>query len=106
MSTSQDFQLDAVRDPPGGALARLRALEQALADGRIDLAGARRDAAGGATTALRCAVRGLGEVLLAGEIEEVLAAASTRALPEAPPWIVGVLELRGRIAPVIDLAAR
>jgi purine-binding chemotaxis protein CheW len=40
------------------------------------------------------------------EVIEVLRMVAVTALPEAPCWVAGVINLRGRIIPVIDLRAR
>lgn len=37
---------------------------------------------------------------------EVVRMVAITPLPEAPPWVDGVLSLRGRVVPVIDLRAR
>ena len=98
--------------PPGPApadlRARLAALEAELFALRIELARERRDGAlpPGVIEGLRCTVEGLGEVVLAGPIDEVVQAASLTLLPEAPPWIAGLLDRRGALVPVIDPAAR
>ncbi|WP_445682251.1 chemotaxis protein CheW [Radicibacter daui] len=39
-------------------------------------------------------------------ISEVLPRRTLKRLPEAPAWVAGVLEHRGGLVPVIDLAAR
>ncbi len=39
-------------------------------------------------------------------VAEVAPIAATTALPEAPPWVCGLLDLRGRPIPVLDVAAR
>jgi purine-binding chemotaxis protein CheW len=40
------------------------------------------------------------------DVIEVVPVAATVALPEAPPWMVGMLDLRGEILPVFDVEAR
>lgn len=40
------------------------------------------------------------------DVREVVPAAEMLALPEAPPWIAGLLEIGGQAIPVIDVAAR
>lgn len=44
--------------------------------------------------------------LAAEEIVELLALQPLKRLPEAPPWVAGLISHRGRAVPVIDLAAR
>ncbi|MCU0308865.1 MAG: chemotaxis protein CheW [Thermoleophilia bacterium] len=39
-------------------------------------------------------------------VQEIIRYAPPRPLPEAPPGIEGVIDLRGRIVPVVDLKAR
>jgi purine-binding chemotaxis protein CheW len=44
--------------------------------------------------------------LPAGDVVQVLRNAATAPVPGAPPWVRGVLDLRGRVVPVIDVRAR
>ncbi|MDH5493980.1 MAG: chemotaxis protein CheW, partial [Myxococcales bacterium] len=37
---------------------------------------------------------------------EVVPIAELAALPEAPPWVCGLLDVRGQIVPVLDVSAR
>ena len=39
-------------------------------------------------------------------VEEVLPMCKLASLPEAPPWLAGLLNLRGSMVPVIDVLAR
>jgi purine-binding chemotaxis protein CheW len=39
-------------------------------------------------------------------IREVIPAVEAMALPEAPPWILGVVNVRGQVVPVVDVSAR
>ncbi|MDC0742979.1 chemotaxis protein CheW [Polyangium mundeleinium] len=39
-------------------------------------------------------------------VERAVPAAAMAPLPEAPPWVHGLLNLRGRALPVLDVAAR
>lgn len=39
-------------------------------------------------------------------VREIIRDAAPRPLPEAPPWVDGVIDLRGQVVPVVDLAAR
>jgi len=41
----------------------------------------------------------------ASEIEEVLPLTRLKQLPEAPPWVSGLLARRGEVVPVIDVNA-
>ena len=41
-----------------------------------------------------------------GDVREVVRAVSIRALPKAPPVVEGVVNVRGRIVPVLDIRAR
>ena len=44
--------------------------------------------------------------LLLQSISEVVAMPEVSVLPEAPSWVTGLLDLRGRLIPVIDVEAR
>lgn len=51
----------------------------------------------------------LGETRLAlplFQVQEVVHVPATAPLPEAPPWVLGLLDLRGEVVPVLDVAAR
>lgn len=39
-------------------------------------------------------------------IQEVVPAAALRPIPEAPHWVLGALNLRGRTTPVVDIRSR
>lgn len=39
-------------------------------------------------------------------VHEVVPRAALAALPDAPPWVLGILSLRGAMIPVIDVGAR
>lgn len=41
-----------------------------------------------------------------GDVVEVLRMVALARMPEAPPWLAGLLNLRGRVIPVIDLRLR
>jgi purine-binding chemotaxis protein CheW len=43
---------------------------------------------------------------LLGSVSEVVLVAHMAALPEAPPWLCGILNLRGAMLPVLDVEAR
>lgn len=51
-------------------------------------------------------LRGREFAVAIGDVVEVLRMAAVRPLPEAPPWIIGVLNLRGRGVPIMDLSRR
>jgi len=44
--------------------------------------------------------------LLLDRVEEAVPAAALAPLPESPPWVLGMLNLRGATIPVLDVAAR
>ncbi len=44
--------------------------------------------------------------LTVGDVVEVLSMVALAHMPEAQPWLAGMLNLRGRMAPVIDLRLR
>jgi purine-binding chemotaxis protein CheW len=44
--------------------------------------------------------------LHARSVEEVVAAVAVRPLPGQPPYVAGVIDLRGAIVPVLDLRVR
>jgi purine-binding chemotaxis protein CheW len=44
--------------------------------------------------------------LVAGAVEQVVRMVAIRPVPEAPPWIAGVVNLRGRTTPMMDLRTR
>ena len=49
---------------------------------------------------------GHGYGLPVGAVVEVTRMVALAPLPDAPPWMAGVLDLRGVAVPVLDLAAR
>jgi len=50
---------------------------------------------------------GGGEYALAvADVREVLSMVALAQVPEAPPWLVGMLNLRGWVVPVLDLRLR
>jgi purine-binding chemotaxis protein CheW len=44
--------------------------------------------------------------LTVGDVVEVLSMVALAHMPEAQPWLAGMLNLRGRVVPVIDLRLR
>ena len=55
---------------------------------------------------LECRVEEQRIALLLDRVEEAVPAAALAPLPEAPPWVLGMLNLRGTTIPVLDVAAR
>jgi len=50
---------------------------------------------------------GAGEFAIPVEdVTEVLSMVELTALPESPPWLVGMVNLRGDVVPVVDLRVR
>ena len=60
----------------------------------------------GRVTYLACRVGDDRAGLLLDTVEEVVPIAKLAALPEAPPWVAGLLNLRGESLPVLDVHAR
>jgi purine-binding chemotaxis protein CheW len=44
--------------------------------------------------------------LFASDVQEILPAATIVPLPEAPPFVEGIVDVRGKLVPVLDLRAR
>lgn len=65
---------------------------------------ATRDAAD--RTLVLCTVGDRSYALFVETVLEVVRMVSTTTIPDAPPWISGVIDLRGRTLPVIDLRTR
>src|SRR5215470_7075323 len=55
---------------------------------------------------LECRVEGQRIALLLDRVEEAVPAAALAPLPESPPWVLGMLNLRGTTIPVLDVASR
>jgi purine-binding chemotaxis protein CheW len=51
-------------------------------------------------------LRGVEHALPVEDVVEVLRMVAITPLAEAPPWVRGVIDLRGRVIPVIDLRRR
>lgn len=64
---------------------------------------ARAEAHGGLIEALLIEVDGVRFALPTHSVEEVIAAAQPMPLPEAPPFVLGILNVRGEVLPVLDL---
>jgi purine-binding chemotaxis protein CheW len=60
----------------------------------------------GATSYLLCRVDDALMAVPISQLDEVVPAVSTVPLPDSPYWIVGLLNLRGHVMPVVDLVAR
>ena len=56
--------------------------------------------------ALICVVDGNRIGFALESVSEIAPIATTTPLPEAPPWVIGILDLRGLPVPVLDVAAR
>lgn len=68
-----------------------------------------QDGSGGAQAARRLVVFGLQDnehAVPAEAVVEVLRMVALTPLPEGPDWLPGVINLRGRVVPVIDLRRR
>lgn len=51
-------------------------------------------------------IEGREYALPVGEVVEVLRMVAATPLPEAPPWVAGVINFRGQVLPLIDLRSR
>lgn len=59
-----------------------------------------------ATSMLRCQI-GRGEYLIPlTKVREIIRYVAPTPVPQTPPWVSGVMNLRGRVMPVIDLAVK
>lgn len=65
-------------------------------------AAAERDAA--RELYLTCVLQGIGYLLPGGEVREVEALGALTPVPHTLPWLRGVMNLRGAVVPVVDLA--
>jgi purine-binding chemotaxis protein CheW len=87
---------------------RIDALERELADLRhrraVELGHDRLVAAGFAC--LECRVAGQTLGILQTSVDEVVMVCELSPIPESPPWIAGLLNLRGTLVPVVDVRAR
>jgi purine-binding chemotaxis protein CheW len=58
------------------------------------------------TSMLRCQI-GQGQYLLPlAKVREIIRYVNPTPVPQTPPWVSGVMNLRGRVVPVIDLAVK
>jgi chemotaxis signal transduction protein len=80
--------------------ARLALVEQSLAPRPPPLS------LEGEIRVLGMEVQGLNAAVLASSVEEVVPYAWLTEIPEAPPWVAGLLDLGGRMVCVLDVAAR
>lgn len=85
--------------------ARIQKLEGELADLRR-LAAERRIVSAGDFRALLCRVGRDLVAFVQSELREVVLIPKLTPLPEAPPWVLGLLNLRGEILPVVDIQSR
>src|SRR5262245_13046718 len=88
---------------------RVAALEREIHLLQRRLRGLDRDRAlpaAGELALLSCRVAGERAAFPLEDVEEVVAIPALTALPEAEPWVAGLLNLRGRSIPVIDVEAR
>ena len=51
-------------------------------------------------------IDGCEHALAVEQVVEVLRMVAATRLPDAPPWVVGVINVRGRVIPLIDVRAR
>ncbi|MGC4120793.1 MAG: chemotaxis protein CheW [Myxococcales bacterium] len=89
-------------------LHELRELETRLADlrARITQGIAREAVPTGDCPLLVCRIGTERVAVFQSQVEEVVLMARLTPLPEAPPWIAGLLNLRGRSLVVVDALAR
>ncbi len=58
------------------------------------------------TSMLRCQI-GKGQYLIPlPTVREIIRYVTPTPVPQTPPWVVGVMNLRGRVIPVLDLAVK
>jgi purine-binding chemotaxis protein CheW len=58
------------------------------------------------TSMLRCQI-GKGQYLIPlTKVLEIIRYVTPTPVPQTPPWVIGVMNLRGRVIPVIDLAVK
>jgi purine-binding chemotaxis protein CheW len=62
--------------------------------------------AGGATWVLSFQLAGQEHAVPVGDVVEVVRMVAVTPLPESVPWVIGVLNYRGRVVPVVDARAR
>lgn len=95
---SQELELRAEVDALRGRLAQLEA--------RLKKTYARSNSTASATAVLLVDVGTLKGALELDRVQEVVPAATLSSLPEAPDWVLGTLNLRGRSLPVVHVAHR
>lgn len=93
---------------PAEVLQRVVELERQLKDLRRQLSTeAPCEQLPGSSFDVLAARAGTDEVgFVLGQVELVIRSAWLTRLPEAPPWVLGLLDLHGDQVPVLDLAAR
>lgn len=80
---------------------------QTEAYSRTSLLDSSRAQADGARRALlRCQI-GRGHYLLPlSSVVEIVRSSAVTPVPQTPPWVAGLMNLRGRVLPVVDLAVK
>jgi purine-binding chemotaxis protein CheW len=84
---------------------RLR-LDELERRARAELLSADASVPSAPTEVLVCTALGLRLAVALEDVLEVVPIAATVPLPEAPHWLLGLLDLRGAPVPVLDVAAR
>jgi chemotaxis signal transduction protein len=95
---SHELELRAEVDALRGRLSQLEA--------RLKKTYARRQLNGRDTSVLLVDVGDLRAALELDRVREVVPAATLSPLPEAPEWVLGTLNLRGKSVPVVHVAHR
>jgi purine-binding chemotaxis protein CheW len=95
---NHELELRAEVDALRGRLAQLEA--------RLKKTYARTDLSGRDTAVLLVDVGSLKSALELERVQEVVPAATLSPLPEAPDWVLGTLNLRGKSVPVVHVAHR
>lgn len=95
---SHELELRAEVDALRGRLAQLEA--------RLKKTYERTNISGRDTSVLLVDVGSLKGALELKRVQEVVPAATLSPLPEAPDWVLGTLNLRGRSVPVVHVAHR
>jgi chemotaxis signal transduction protein len=87
---------------------RIEGLEHELADLRHTLAVelGHPDLAAKGFECLQCRVAGQTVGILEQSVDQVVMICELSPIPESPPWIAGLLNLRGTLVPVVDVRAR
>lgn len=85
-------------------LREIEALQRQIDElrARIGEAPRRRALSGGDQQLLLCVVAGETIALRLEEVDEVVPFCALAPIPEAPPWVPGLLKIRGSLIPTID----